>query len=203
MRTQAQIEAARRNGAKSRGPVTAEGKARSSRNATKHGLRSQTPATLAAKDPAGWVKILDEAVHDFQPVTAEERQLVADIAAARWRIARAVRIESAAGATAAIATFRPTRRRSRKADQKFQAALSTHGTADRYETTIDRAYEAAVAALLATRELATNDFLERTRPASFERARQICQMYNLAEPALKARTQGATQATQDPANLET
>jgi hypothetical protein len=100
MRTQAQIEAARRNGAKSRGPVTAEGKARSSRNAVRHGLCSQTPATIAALDPAGWSETLDEAVRDFRPVTREEHDLVAEIAAARWRIARAVRVESAAGGAA-------------------------------------------------------------------------------------------------------
>jgi hypothetical protein len=118
MRTQAQIEASRRNGAKSRGPVTAEGKARSSRNATKHGLRSQTPATIAATDPFGWTETFDEAVRDFQPATPEEHDLVAEIAAARWRMARAVRLESAAGGAALIA-LRSNRSRNRIADEKF------------------------------------------------------------------------------------
>jgi hypothetical protein len=52
-RTPAQIEASRRNGARSKGPVTAEGKARASRNALKHGLtathhlvpRTRSPTT--------------------------------------------------------------------------------------------------------------------------------------------------------------
>jgi hypothetical protein len=46
----ARAEASRRNGAKSRGPKTAEGKARSSRNALKHGLCAQHLVALGDED---------------------------------------------------------------------------------------------------------------------------------------------------------
>ena len=50
------IQAARANGAKSRGPITPEGKARSSRNATTHGLLSQY-VVIPGEDPAGFQRL--------------------------------------------------------------------------------------------------------------------------------------------------
>lgn len=49
-RTPAQVEASRRNGAKSKGPSSAGGKARSARNSTKHGLRASSEAMIPPAD---------------------------------------------------------------------------------------------------------------------------------------------------------
>ena len=46
----ARAEASRKNGAKSRGPKTLEGKARSAQNALKHGMRAQEYIVLAEED---------------------------------------------------------------------------------------------------------------------------------------------------------
>ena len=46
----ARAEASRKNGARSRGPKTAEGKARSARNALKHGLRAEKYVVLPEED---------------------------------------------------------------------------------------------------------------------------------------------------------
>ena len=55
-RTPAQIEASRRNGARSRGPVTEEGKARASRNAFKHGLATLHHVAVEG-DAFRWVPV--------------------------------------------------------------------------------------------------------------------------------------------------
>ena len=56
MTTDKQIEANRRNAEKSTGPRSEEGKARSSMNAIKHGLRAEQPVILG-ENPADYQRV--------------------------------------------------------------------------------------------------------------------------------------------------
>ena len=93
MATQAQIDANRRNSQKSTGPRTPEGKAAVSRNALKHGFRSQD-VVLPGEDPDGdFSLLLEELNAEWQPDTLTDRTLVEDLAGVLWRQQRAARIE--------------------------------------------------------------------------------------------------------------
>jgi len=95
MATLKQIEASRINGTRSRGPVTAEGKARTALNSAKHGLYSKA-IVLNNEDPEAYAAMLDEFLIDCAPVGSLETRLVTDIVNANWRIDRLTAYESAA-----------------------------------------------------------------------------------------------------------
>jgi hypothetical protein len=63
----ARAEASRRNGAKSQGPKTPEGKARSSQNALKHGLRAQKHVVLHDEDAAAFQALEAALVEELAP----------------------------------------------------------------------------------------------------------------------------------------
>ena len=93
MATRKQQEAARRNGAKSRGPVTPEGKARSAQNNARHGLTGQT-LVLQNEDPEQFRQLQDSYRSHFEPDNEIEKDLVDDLIAARWRLRRAIALET-------------------------------------------------------------------------------------------------------------
>ena len=90
----ARAEASRKNGAKSRGPRTPEGKARSAQNALKHGMRAQKFLVLPDEDAAEFEALEAALVEELAPVGALQAVLARRVAVAAWRLARADRIET-------------------------------------------------------------------------------------------------------------
>jgi hypothetical protein len=89
----ARAEASRRNGAKSRGPKTLEGKTRSSQNALKHGMRAQKYVVLPEEDAVEFTELQAAMIEELAPVGALQTVLARRVAVAAWRLARADRIE--------------------------------------------------------------------------------------------------------------
>jgi hypothetical protein len=89
----ARAEASRRNGAKSRGPKTPEGKARSSQNALRHGLGAQKYLVLPEEDAAAFNALEAALLAELAPEGALQSVLARRIVSAAWRLERAERLE--------------------------------------------------------------------------------------------------------------
>src|SRR5580704_1217365 len=87
MRTAKQIQASRANGARSNGPVPAQGKYNSSRNSIRHGLLAETIVLDDEKEDE-FLELLEALFEEHQPQTPTEAMLVDTIAAAIWRQGR-------------------------------------------------------------------------------------------------------------------
>ena len=85
---------ARINGAKSNGPITAEGKAISSQNSLKHGL-SSSRVVLPHESQEDYDKLEASLINRFKPADELESDLVQEMAAARWRLRRIEAMEAA------------------------------------------------------------------------------------------------------------
>jgi hypothetical protein len=94
-RSPAQIEASRRNGARSRGPVTSEGKERASRNALKHGLTALHHLVLEDEVPDALEALIATVAEETGAATEIEARLARRLAIALWKGERAERIETA------------------------------------------------------------------------------------------------------------
>jgi len=93
MSTNLKSQSARANGAKSRGPVTPEGLAKSSRNSLRHGLSAKS-VVLPAESQEQFQLLLDAHIRQFQPAGDVEMDLVEAMAVARWRLRRIWAIET-------------------------------------------------------------------------------------------------------------
>ena len=89
-RTAAQQEASRRNGARSRGPCTPQGKARSSRNALTHTLTAEKALDFLLQDEnrESYLDTLRAYREEYQPWGQTENDLVEEIVNARWFLRR-------------------------------------------------------------------------------------------------------------------
>jgi hypothetical protein len=141
-------ETARLNGAKSRGPTSAEGLAKSSRNALKHGFASGSSIVLACEDSDEFKLILADFIATYNPATPAEKDLVEEMVAARWRIRRLWTIETSL-IDAEMLSPRP---KFDNPDPAIQLALAFRALADdsrslalaaRYESRLQRTYARA------------------------------------------------------------
>lgn len=94
MPTNLQIETARSNGANSHGPATPDGRAISSRNSLRHGLRAKS-ILIPGESRHEFQTLLDDYVDQFQPQGPVQFDLVQTMAIARWRLNRLLAIEAA------------------------------------------------------------------------------------------------------------
>ena len=93
MSPEPQTNSNRMHSAKSTGPRTAEGKARSSRNSAIHGLTGESPI-LPGEDPAGLRALAAQYRDALHPQGQPEEDLVERMAIATYRLRRIARIET-------------------------------------------------------------------------------------------------------------
>lgn len=92
--TLSRSEQARVNGAKSRGPKTAEGKARSSLNALKHGRYATNAIVLSNEDAEALEELVANYVRRIQPTDPVEYSLTRELASIDWRLTRVFALDT-------------------------------------------------------------------------------------------------------------
>jgi hypothetical protein len=153
MRSEKQIQASRANGARSRGPVTVQGKRNSCRNNLRHGFSAPDPS-LDHNPPAAFTRLKTEYIADFQPTTAEEIQLVHTMAVARWRMSLVNQAEKRA-LDQAMARQKASSADPLRLDLAFEIASECHALL-RYQFAFDFQFKRALTQLTA---------LQNSRPA--------------------------------------
>src|SRR5271157_2882672 len=87
------IYASRANAARSTGPITPEGKERSSVNAIRHGLLARC-VVLENESGACFDELVTQHIERFAPADGVEFAMIEEMVAANWRMRRAWAIEN-------------------------------------------------------------------------------------------------------------
>ena len=161
--TPAQCEASRLNGAKSSGPTTEAGKARSALNGVRHGLSGRTFFLLPDEDPAEFQEHEAVWLAAWRPRDLAEHDAAEVAIRALWREIRADRLEAQI-LTDLFGADRIEDEAERQAAKA--AAMKALGTLLRYRAQIAREYGAAMRELdaLRQRRLAQRQADRRSEP---------------------------------------
>jgi len=93
MASDRQIQANRSNAKASTGPKSSAGKAASSMNALKHGLRAGT-RLIGGEDPAHYAALQDGVYEEFGPQNAYQKALADEVVDYLWWCSRCKRVEA-------------------------------------------------------------------------------------------------------------
>ena len=193
MRTPNQTRASRANGAKSKGPVTPQGKRNSSRNRTRHGMFADT-IVLVGEDKSQFLEMLEDLFAEYQPRTRMESMLVEVLAAARWRQDRIFGMQKVAfdydvSTSPATGEIRPLRA---VLAMRTPESARSHELLLRYEVALDRQVSRTLLRLerLQARELHVN------RPATVKSRNA-----EFPETAPEERTQQPVETTTPPPSM--
>ena len=154
-------ESSRLNGAKSRGPVTPEGRARSAMNGTCHGLTATT-LILQNESRDQFLEMLNDYFAYLQPSSPVEIGLISDMVAARWRLRRVWRFETAMLDIEMDAQSEDFGKRFLTADEDMRGSLAFSSLVDksqgistilRYDIHLTRTFRKALDALQNIRTL--------------------------------------------------
>jgi hypothetical protein len=145
------INSSRANGARSRGPRTPEGKARSSVNAIRHGLLSKT-TVLENEDEDSFQKLVGHYIERFSPVGQVDFDMIEEMTHSYWLLRRAWAIQTRMMDDAM--RHQPARDELGRITAAFRelAAGPELALLHRYETSLHRMYQRSLHNLLLLRE---------------------------------------------------
>jgi len=137
------LMSSRANGALSHGPITPEGKRKSSQNAVRHGLLAKIVVTQNESR-----RVFDEVFgghfHSFEPVNGVELALTENMAASCWRLRRLWALENKMFNDALDAADSPDELTRLDAAFTQLADSPRYTVLQRYAATLDRTYDRAL-----------------------------------------------------------